>query len=230
MLWKFLRCGDWHNRRGVAAHDGDDFVAVDLQPRVEADHDVVGEHAGRALLRAKGKCIQGLLVSYALQIPHLRVVHSAFGYVGEKLHFSEPSSFRLHRVTMLVEFIGLERFCSSVPNLCLGSIASGVSVHHVPKEKTNSTFISSDLKKNSPNRQPSNMGTLYRELLEIKEPCTALAFGASYLQSSASFEREFDGLLKLAVPRDLAGRVSVKVCVDDAEEGLAESHRDVHET
>ena len=56
------------------------------------------------------------------------------------------------------------------------------------------------------------------------------AFFPAYLQSSASLQREFDGLLKLAVARDLAGGVAVKVGVDDAEEGLAESHLHVHET
>ena len=50
------------------------------------------------------------------------------------------------------------------------------------------------------------------------------------LQSSASFQGEFYGLLKLSVARDLAGRVAVEVGVDDAEEGLAECHFDVHET
>ena len=55
-------------------------------------------------------------------------------------------------------------------------------------------------------------------------------FFPAYLQSSASLQREFDGLLKLAVARDLAGGVAVKVGVDDAEEGLAERHLHVHET
>ena len=45
------RYGD--NGRRVAADDGDDLVAVDLQPVVEADHDVVGEHAGGALLEKR---------------------------------------------------------------------------------------------------------------------------------------------------------------------------------
>ena len=115
----FLRCGRRYNRRRVAAHNRDDFVSVDLQSRMEADHDVVGEYSSRALF-------------------------------SRKIWFA---------------------------------FASGNS-----------------------------------------------AFFRAYLQSSASLQREFDGLLKLAVPRDLAGRVAVEVCVDDAEEGLAESHLDVHET
>ena len=118
----FLRCGRRDNRRRVATHDRDDLVSVDLQSRMEANHDVVGEYSSRALLSKKN--VRGLVC------------------------------------------------------IC------------------------------------------------IWESCIFPA----YLQSSASLQREFDGLLKLAVPRDLAGGVAVEVGVDDAEEGLAESHLHIHET
>ena len=48
-----LRCGRRYNRRRVATHDRDDFVSVDLQSRMEANHDVVGEYSSRALQRIK---------------------------------------------------------------------------------------------------------------------------------------------------------------------------------
>ena len=120
VLLMFLRCWWRYNRSRVATHDRDDFISVDLQSRMEANHDVVREYASRALLG------------------------------GKKVKFAFASGNR--------------------------------------------------------------------------------AFFPAYLQSSASLQREFDGLLKLAVARDLAGGVAVKVGVDDAEEGLAESHLHVHET
>ena len=108
-LERFKDCRRLHHWRRISADDGDDFISLNLQTRMEPDHDVVGEHPGVGLLRAaslQGDLYLGRLLSIAADLT---------GRVSVQLCVDNSVKFLLE-----LKIYGHEA-CRTV-QLCIGSV------------------------------------------------------------------------------------------------------------